>query len=90
MTEIRPDVLNELLRTAIEDDQFRQNAVNNLEGTLQSYGFELNSEEMEEVRSFQGHFLDWSDNELLLGLNRVRPGSSFGHFRWGRPNKHEL
>lgn len=64
---IRQEALNALATLAIEDPAFVVNAFDDLEYTLERYGFALNAQEMEIVRDFQSRVRESDEgiDELL-------------------------
>lgn len=65
---IREDALRGLTILAINDRRFRSEAVNDLEGTLRRYGYDLNDQEMEEVRNFHSSVANMNDEEIVREL----------------------
>ena len=49
--QIRLEALRVLTDLAVRDDQFRHGLWSDLEGTLTSYGFTLNNQEIRQLRS---------------------------------------
>ena len=65
MEEIRLEALKGLTVLAIHDDQFRRGAMDDLEGTLRRYGYDLTDQEMERLRQAHEEFSGRSDEDLL-------------------------
>ena len=65
MEEIRLEALKGLTVLAIHDDQFRRGAIDDLEGTLRRYGFDLTEQEMERVRYAHEEVSGRSDEDIL-------------------------
>ena len=65
MEEIRLEALKGLTILAIHDDQFRRGAIDDLEGTLRRYGFDLTEQEMERVRYAHEEVSGRSDEDIL-------------------------
>jgi hypothetical protein len=65
MEEIRLEALKGLTVLAIHDDQFRRGAIDDLEGTLRRYGFDLTPQEMERVRDAHEDISGRSDEDVL-------------------------
>ena len=85
--EIRLEVLKALTILAIYDDQFRRGAISDLEGTLTRYGFVLNDQEMERVRTSREDVADMSDTDLVRFLTaeeeeRISPAEASLRARW--------
>ena len=68
MGEIRLEALKGLTILALNDEQFRRGAIDDLEGTLGRYGFDLTDQEMERLREAQRVSADQSDEELVREL----------------------
>ena len=83
MAEIREKALGALTTQAIHDDQFRSEAINDLEGTLRRYGFGLNEQEIQLVRDFQSRVAHMSDEDVLKEVNLL-PGGDRGPKPGGR------
>src|SRR5215210_3479070 len=67
--EIRLEALKGLTVLAIHDDQFRRGAIDDLEGTLRRYGYDLTNQEMERLRRAQEEIAGWSDEDLARDLS---------------------
>ncbi len=65
MGEIRLEALKGLTVLAIHDDQFRRGAIEDLEGTLRRYGYDLTDQEMERLRYAQEEISGMSDEDLV-------------------------
>ena len=65
MEEIRLEALKGITILAIHDDQFRRGVIDDLEGTLRRYGFDLTDQEMERLRYAQEEISDMSDEDLV-------------------------
>ncbi len=65
MEEIRLEALKGLTVLAIHDDQFRRAAIDDLEGTLRRYGYDLTDQEMERLRYAQREISGMSDEDLI-------------------------
>lgn len=76
MDEIRLEALKGLTILAIHDDQFRRGAIDDLEGTLRRYGYDLTDQEMERLRQAHEEISGRSDEDLVRelseGQQRVR------------------
>jgi hypothetical protein len=68
MEEIRLEALKGITVLAIHDDQFRRAVMDDLEGTLRRYGYELTDQEMERLRRAQRDIAGWSDEDLARFL----------------------
>jgi ribosome-binding protein aMBF1 (putative translation factor) len=68
MEEIRLEALKGLTILAIHDGQFRRRVMDDLEGTLRRYGYELTDQEMERLRRAQMDIAGWSDEDLARSL----------------------
>src|SRR5215212_10255162 len=68
MEEIRLEALKGLTVLAIHDDQFRRAAMDDLEGTLRRYGYDLTDQEMERLRRAHRDIVGWSDEDLARFL----------------------
>lgn len=68
MGEIRLEALKGLTILALHDEQFRRGAIDDLEGTLGRYGFDLTYQEMERLREAQREGAGQSDEELVREL----------------------
>lgn len=73
MAQIRDETISGLITLAIYDPHFRRGLVDDLEGTLEKYGFSLNEAEMAEVRAVQDHVAYMSDEELVRLLTESPP-----------------
>jgi hypothetical protein len=63
---IRLEALKGLTILALNDDQFRRGAVEDLDGTLGRYGYDLTDQEMERLRrAVQEEITGWSDEDLV-------------------------
>ena len=87
MEEIRLEVLKALTILAIYDDQFRRGAISDLEGTLRRYGFVLNDQEMERLRTSREDAADMSDADLVRFLTaeeeqHISPAEARVRVRW--------
>ena len=71
MEEIRLEALKGLTILAIHDDQFRRGVIDDLEGTLRRYGYDLSSQEMNRLREAHAEIAGWSD-DYLAGFLRGR------------------
>jgi hypothetical protein len=69
MEEIRLEALKGLTVLAIHDDQFRRGAIEDLEGTLRRYGYDLTDQEMERLRHAHEEISGMSDEDLVRGLS---------------------
>lgn len=65
---VRQEALNALATLAIEDPAFMVRAFDDLEGTLERYGFTLNAREMQILRDFQDRVR--GSDEQVIGLLR--------------------
>ena len=65
MEEIRLEALKGITVLTIHDDQFRRAAMDDLEGTLRRYGYDLTDQEMERLRYAQEEISGKSDEDLL-------------------------
>jgi hypothetical protein len=72
MEEIRLEALRALTILAVHDEQFRHGLWDDLEGTLERYGFALNDQEMVQVRNFIYAVRDSVDEALFSGLREAR------------------
>ena len=68
MEEIRLEALKGLTILALHDEQFRRGAIDDLEGTLGRYGFDLTDQEMERLRAAQREGAGVRDEELVREL----------------------
>ena len=68
MAEIRLEALKGLTVLAIHDDQFRRGAIEDLEGTLRRYGYDLTDQEMERLRYAQEEISGKSDEDIIREL----------------------
>jgi hypothetical protein len=75
---IRHEALNALATLAVADPRFVADAFADLEGTLASYGFTLNEQEMEIVRDFQSRVRDSDEGIDALFRN---PRLVYGFWR---------
>jgi hypothetical protein len=65
MEEIRLEALKGITVLVIHDDQFRRAAMDDLEGTLRRYGYDLTDQEMERLKYAQEEISGKSDEDLL-------------------------
>jgi hypothetical protein len=76
MEEVRLEALKGLTILAMHDPQFRRGAVEDLEGTLSRYGYDLNYQEIERLRRANEEIAGMSDEDLVSllsdGEQRVR------------------
>ncbi len=78
---MRDEVLMSLVDQAMNDPAFRDRAREDLEGTLQAYGYDLTPEEMAAVREFHAQSAGKSNEELnreLAGGARRAGGGGGG------------
>ncbi len=68
MEEIRLEALRALTILAVHDEQFRLGLWDDLEGTLERYGFALNDQEMAQVRNFIYAVRDSVDEAIISSL----------------------
>jgi hypothetical protein len=68
MEEIRLEALSALTILAVHDEQFRLGLWDDLEGTLERYGFALNDQEMAQVRNFIYAVRDSVDEAIISSL----------------------
>ncbi len=61
---MRDEVLMQLVDRAMSDEDFRNRARQDPEGTLRAEGFDLDDEEMAAVKQFQAETSGLSDDEL--------------------------
>jgi hypothetical protein len=66
--EIRLEALKALTVLAVHDDEFRRRIWEDLEGTLESYGFVLNGREIEQIRNFIDAVDSSIKDEVFSGL----------------------
>ncbi len=71
MEEIRLEALKGLTILAMHDDQFRRGVMDDLEGTLRRYGYDLTDREMERLREAHERISGWRDEDLA-GFLRER------------------
>jgi hypothetical protein len=70
--ELRLEALKGLTILALHDAQFRRGAIEDLDGTLDRYGYDLTDPEMDRLRSAVGDEIEgWSDEEIV---NHIRSG----------------
>ncbi len=69
---LRLEALWGLTTLAINDPEFRGEAIRDLENTLWMHGFALSPPEMERVKEFQNYVASMSDEELVEELGRQR------------------
>jgi hypothetical protein len=72
MEEIRIETLRALTILAVHDEQFRREMWDDLEGTLNRYGFALNDPELEQVNNFIYAVRESVDVDLFSGLTAAR------------------
>jgi hypothetical protein len=65
MEEIRLEALKGITVLAIHDDQFRRGAIDDLEGTLRRYGYDLTDQEMERLRNAHEEVSGMSDEDIV-------------------------
>jgi hypothetical protein len=70
--EIRLETLSALTTLAVHDEQFRYGLWNDLEGTLERYGFDLNEQEMTQVRNVINAVGNSIDEDIFPGLTEAR------------------
>jgi len=68
MEEIRLEALKGLTILAIHDDQFRRGVMDDLDGTLRRYGYDLTGQEMERLRDAHREIAGMSDADLAREL----------------------
>jgi hypothetical protein len=68
MEEIRLEALKGLTILAIHDDQFRRGVMDDLDGTLRRYGYDLTGQEMERLRDAHRRIAGMSDADLAREL----------------------
>jgi hypothetical protein len=68
MEEIRLEALRALTILAVHDEQFRYDIWEDLEGTLERYGFALNEPEMAQVNNFIYAVQESVDVDIFSGL----------------------
>ena len=66
--EIRLEALRALTILAVHDEQFRYDIWEDLEGTLERYGFALNEPEMAQVNNFIYAVQESVDVDIFSGL----------------------
>jgi hypothetical protein len=71
MEEIRIEALRALTILAVHDEQFRLGLWDDVEATLERYGFALNDRELAQVRNFVYAVRDSIDEDLFSGLTRA-------------------
>jgi len=71
MEEIRLEALRALTILAVHDEQFRLGLWDDLDGTLERYGFALNDQEMAQVRNFVYAVRESLDEDLFSGLTEA-------------------
>ena len=86
MEEIRSGLLYGITTLAINDPYFRQAVMQDLEGTLTSYGFAPNDQEWQEIRKLQRPLVDMSDEQILHQINQVYDPASLEEKPADRPN----
>jgi hypothetical protein len=69
MEEIRLEALKGLTILAIHDDQFRRGVIDDLDGTLRRYGYDLTGQEMERLRRAHRDIVGTSDEDLARELS---------------------
>jgi hypothetical protein len=57
-SEVRVDLLRQLAELAMGDELFREAALDDLDGTLERYGYVLNPEELALVHRFRASLAD--------------------------------
>jgi hypothetical protein len=65
MEEIRLEALKGITILAMHDDQFRRGAIDDLEGTLRRYGYDLTDQEMQRLRNAHEEISGMSDEDLV-------------------------
>ena len=65
---IRDEVLMQLVDRAMNDQEFRQSAQRDPEGTLRAHGYELNDEELAAVKEFHAEVAEHGDEELRQAI----------------------
>jgi hypothetical protein len=61
---VRDEVLAGLVDKAMTDPEFRQSAIDDLDGTLAAHRYELQPDELEAVREFHGQVAGKSEVEV--------------------------
>jgi len=56
--QVRVDLLRQLAELAMSDEVFRASALDDLDGTLERYGYRLNAEELVLVHRFRASLAD--------------------------------
>jgi hypothetical protein len=69
--EIRLETLSALTTLAVHDEQFRYGLWDDLEGTLERYGFTLNDQEMTQVRNVIYAVGNSIDEDIYSGLTEA-------------------
>ena len=78
---MRDEVLMDLVDRAMNDQEFRDRARGDLEGTLRAYGYDLTPEELAAVKEFHAQAAGKSDeevNQMLGGGARSARGGGGG------------
>ena len=70
---MRGHVLQEMLDRATDDVEFRHKAIEDLEGTFESAGYELTEDELAATREFHAQVKDMTDEQFEAQLGDVRP-----------------
>jgi hypothetical protein len=65
MGEIRLEALKGITVLAMHDDQFRRGAIDDLEGTLRRYGYDLTDQEMQRLRNAHEEVSGMSDEDIV-------------------------
>ena len=71
---IRDEVLVQLVDKAMTDKDFTRKALEDLDGTLKAYGFDLNEEELSAVREFHSEAVRMSPDQLDEELKEAAAG----------------
>jgi hypothetical protein len=69
--EIRLETLSALTTLAVHDRQFRYGLWDDLVGTLERYGFDLNEQEMTQVRNVIYAVRNSIDEDIFSGLTEA-------------------
>ena len=75
---MRDEVLMELVDKAMNDDGFKEKARDDLEGTLEEYGYDLTPEEYAAVKEFHEQTAGMTHEEVDRALARNAGGRQFG------------
>ncbi len=78
MEKTREEVLSGAITLAIYDSRFRREAVDDLGGTLRSYGYDLDDDEIEELSRFHSRAANMTDEELVQAMTE----GSLMYRRW--------